>query len=346
MLSKKPLFAIDTTTDINGRFVFKGFLPVDTAAFMIQARNKKGKSLNVLVNVDEFKAPVFTQAPQLPGPWYVNTDTLLLNNINEHHIQKRAEEKLQGLGHVLKEVKIRDKKVIKDSKNLNGDGQSDQVLNEEDINKLGKMTLSQLLEKSIKGYHSGYLPKDPRLHHMIFDEWVQFVFDGMFIGRFYSPPPFREPNDYYNYEQDYLDYYTAEDIKGIEVMFNPSYADNYISTFFSPRQIGSPWAFIEITTRSGHGPFMRKTLGTYLYKPLAATLPKKFYSPRNAPKSLINGTDLRSTIHWEPDVITDSLGRAHVSFFTADKAAHYTILLDGIDLNGDIGYQRQGITVK
>ncbi len=344
ILSKRPFFVIDTTTDKGGHFAFRGFLPVDTASFMIQARNKKGKSLNVQVNVDEFKPPVFTNAPQLSRPWYVNTDTLLLNNISAHITQKKNMEKFEGMGHMLKEVKVNDKKVIKDSKNLNGPGAADQVLNEDDLSKLGKMTLSQLLEKTIKGYRSGYILHSTDLHHMIHDEVVNFVFDGMYIKRFYTPTP--EPNGYYHYEQDYLDYYTAEDIKGIEIMFNPSFADNYILQFISPFALGSPIAFIEITTRSGHGPFMKKTLGTYLYKPLPVTLPKQFYKPKYKVKTPATGMDLRSTIHWEPDIITDTAGHATVSFYTADKPANYTILVNGVDLNGGIGFQRQKITVK
>jgi hypothetical protein len=346
ILSKNPFFVVDTTTDNNGHFVFKGFLPVDTAVFMIQARNKKGKSLNVQVNVDEFKPPVFTNAPQLFKPWYVNTDTLLLNTIHDHIEQKKVTDKLTGMGHVLKEVKIVDNKVIKDSKNLNGPGESDQALNESDMLKAGKMSLSQLLEKTVKGYHPGYLPKDPRMHHMVFDEWAHFVFDGMYIGRFYSSAGVPSATDFYNFEQDYLDYYTAEDIKGIEVMYGPAYSDRYILQFFSPLSLGSPWAFIEITTRSGHGPFMRKTLGTYLYKPLAATLPKQFYKPKYSVRSPIVGADLRSTIHWEPDIITDSTGHATISFYAADKPASYTIRINGIDLNGGLGYQQQKIIVR
>src|SRR6202012_2575766 len=99
----------------------------------------------------------------------------------------------------------------KDSKNLNGPGESDQVLNEDDLVKAGKMTLSQLLQKMIKGYHDGYMFKDPNIHHMIYDERVYFVLDGMYIGRFYSPPPTPTLNDYYHFEQGYLDYYTADD---------------------------------------------------------------------------------------------------------------------------------------
>ena len=57
------------------------------------------------------------------------------------------------------------------------------------------------------------------------------------------------------------------------------------------------------------------------------------------------GTDLRSTIHWEPNVITDKDGKATVSFFSADKPADYTVIMEGTDLNGSLGYQRKKLKV-
>jgi len=57
------------------------------------------------------------------------------------------------------------------------------------------------------------------------------------------------------------------------------------------------------------------------------------------------GTDLRSTIHWEPNVITDRDGKATVSFYSADKPADYTATIEGTDLNGNLGYSSKKIKV-
>jgi hypothetical protein len=90
---------------------------------------------------------------------------------------------------------------------------------------------------------------------------------------------------------------------------------------------------------------MRHTPGTYLYKPLAATLPKQFYRPKYNTKSVITGTHLRSTIHWEPNIVTDTAGKATVSFYSADKPATYTITIEGSDLNGSLGFKQKKIQV-
>ncbi len=107
------------------------------------------------------------------------------------------------------------------------------------------------------------------------------------------------------------------------------------------------YVFIEITTRSGHGPFFDNTPGMYLYKPLAISWPRQFYKPKylvmdTAKRSL----DLRSTISWEPNIITDEDGKATVWFYAADKPSTYTITIEGTDFNGGLGYKRQKITIS
>jgi uncharacterized protein YfaS (alpha-2-macroglobulin family) len=75
-------------------------------------------------------------------------------------------------------------------------------------------------------------------------------------------------------------------------------------------------------------------------------LPKDFYRPRYAVKSTpVKYADLRSTIHWQPSVITGKDGQATVSFYAADKPTTYTVTLEGGDLNGKLGHQTQKITI-
>jgi hypothetical protein len=106
------------------------------------------------------------------------------------------------------------------------------------------------------------------------------------------------------------------------------------------------FAFIEITTRGGHGPFIQHLPGRFLYKPMPALLPKQFYSPKYAVKDNKNiGIDLRSTIYCQSYVITDENGEATVSFYSADKAGSYTIITEGSDMNGGIGFQRQSVKI-
>lgn len=148
LFSFKPLIAKDTLTSKDGHFTFKGIYPVDTAAFRLQAKNKNDKSFNINIEIsNEFKPPVFASNGSVT-PWYVNNDVLFKNSANT----ALREANLQARGRLLKTVIIKNSKIINDSKNLNGAGIADQVLNEQDIEKAGKITLEELLEKKIKGF--------------------------------------------------------------------------------------------------------------------------------------------------------------------------------------------------
>jgi len=105
-------------------------------------------------------------------------------------------------------------------------------------------------------------------------------------------------------------------------------------------------AFVEITTRSGRGPIIDNTPGIYLYKPLAMSWPVQFYKPKYRVKDSVEHLpDLRSTINWEPNIITDANGEAKVWFYAAGKPATYTVIIEGTDMNGGLGYKTGKITI-
>jgi hypothetical protein len=339
LLSKKPLMVTDTITNANGVFTFKDILPSDTAVYFIQARNKKGKSNNVGIEMDEFKPPVFTPRAERLIPLYLNADNSNLSIVKNQITLKQNFETITR-GKVLKEVQIRSKRIIKDSKNLNGPGEADLTIDDEQLQKAGKTTLRDLLYKNVKGF--GPVPnKFGVIYYRIRTQLVHIIIDGVDIN-FLMPDGIR-PYDYFN---QYLDYYDAEEIKGIEIMTGSGNVSAYTNRFVDPMAI--PWehAFIEITTRSGHGPFMKKSIGTYVFRPMPINVPKQFYSPKYTMESVPNMTDIRSTIHWAPNIITDKDGKATISFYTADAPGKYTIIAEGADLDGSVGVKRESISVE
>jgi hypothetical protein len=341
LLSKKPSFFRDTLTNQAGIFNFTNIYPSDTAVYVIQARNKNGKSSNVGIEVDEFKAPVFTASTDRIIPWYVNLDSNRLKTLNNYVSVKKEQDKLMG-GNMLKEVNITAIKAVKDSKNLNGDGESDFALNQEDLEKAGKLTLGDLLKKNVKGFVLGGR-KHP-FNYFITGQFAHFIIDGVDID--FARPESAVGLAYRDYVNQYLDYYTAEDIKGIEVMKSARYTGRYGQSFLDPLEIVFDHAFVEITTYSGHGPFLKKVPGVYMYKPVAFTPQVQFYSPKYNSKEDHSFIDNRSTIYWAPDIITGNDGRATFSFYTADKPGTYALTIEGTDMNGNLESTRQKIYVK
>jgi hypothetical protein len=229
------------------------------------------------------------------------------------------------------------------------------MIDEEEINKKPvKTTLEELLREKFPAFGTqglwnwrlakylkeGTMPL-PYVWNM---KKIRFIFDGIDIDRFSGPEAARG-NARYHYIKPILDYFTAEDIVGIEIMEQPKYTGTYHN---DPVYTADCYVYIEVTTRAKKGPFMKVTPGTYLYKTLPFTLAKQFYSPKYTIKNKTTaiGTDLRSTIFWEPNVVTDKDGRATISFYSADKATSYTVLMEGTDLDGALGFGRQQITVK
>ncbi len=327
LLGNKPIVAMDTLTGKDGRFLFKNVWPVDTAIFKLQARNKKGKDFNVSITMDEQKFPEFKPNEYTSTPWYVNTDSTLLNNAISLMAEEDAKRMYRGEGMQLKEVNIKAKKVVKGSKNLNPSREADLVLDEQDMLKAGKKTLTELLREKIPAIADYDFVNNKLESWVLYNYKMLFSIDGTDVEKYFYPNDRLDRiSQRWNYIKNYLDYYTAEDVIGIELKF----------------------AYIEITTRKGLGVFMHSTPGTYLYKPLAFTMPKQFYSPKYTVtnKNTAIGTDMRSTIFWEPNMITDAAGKATVSFYSADKAANYSVVIEGTDMSGGLGYGKKEIKLK
>jgi hypothetical protein len=383
MISKgKNMYVKDTITNKDGRFVFNKFPPIGKETFIITARNARGKVINGGISVDEKSlSPINTGHPIMLDPWNVNTDTTLLNYVksNKSYHMTLDRAVLGTTGKLLRAVNIKDQAYIKGSQNLNGPGTADQTLTEDVLVNAGRASLLDVIASKVKGFHTSfYKPSSfgaaaarraaaasandsggatntgPNLEFFLKDKRVHFVFDGIDLDRFYEPFG-GQVNEHYEYQKQYLDYISAEDILGIEVNYtnNAAYNTRNIDNVDDLLEAtptggrGSDFAYLEITTRAGNGPFIKRATGIYIYKPIPIADYKQFYRPRYAAKNATrNYTDLRSTIHWEPNIITSKAGEATVSFYSADKPTHYTIILEGADMAGKVGYQTKNITIS
>lgn len=343
LLSQKPHLFLDTITNLEGRFTFSGFPLADTAIYMLQSRNKRGKSFNVGIEVDEFVPPVFSASNKLHIPWYINSDTLILKS-TVNTLKEQGRWDAPAGTNVLSEVVVTAKKFIKNSKNRNGPGNADYILDEEDMLKAKKKTLYELLEERYPGFRKGkgmsvkdFSPGDT-MRYVLMQSFVNLIIDGVNISNIGST------------EEIYMDYLTAEDIIGIEILKTPKYAWTYdpaiMKKMIGCRKCPPPPIFLEITTRSGNGAFMKKTPGVYLYKPLPFSFPADFYRPKYSINKVKGSVDLRSAIHWEPNIITDAEGKARISFYSADLPGQYSVVLEGSNMNGGIGFLRKTIQIR
>jgi len=382
LLSKSPLLAKDTLTDNDGRFVFRNFPEIDTPAFVIKAVNRHDKSFNVGIVMDDVKPPLFAMAagPAMQ-PWYLSSDTALLNTAKNNRT-RIEQEYLAPNAHLLKDVIVKAQKIVKGSQNVNGPGNADLVLDEADMIKAGKKNWMDILKERVKGFHEenikDYITRFYVQHKffgeigginsypgrffpwlLVDDKPIKFIIDGIPFGVNIKISDLGSPN--IKDIEGYLQSHNAEDIKGIEVNSSSKYSSSYFERYMPddwPLKVRDvdfklaisalDFAFIEITTRSGRGSELTtNTPGMYLYKPLALSWPKQFYKPHY----IVNDTtmrllDTRSTIDWESNIITDKNGQATISFYAADKPTVYTLIIEGSDGNGNIGYKMERITIS
>jgi hypothetical protein len=339
LISTQPELLLDTKTDKNGIFTFKDFPALDTINFRLQTR----RGLNIGIMVDEFVPPELTPLKNMPIPWYINNNSTPINYTNKKTIElNEAFDMRKSI--LLKQVDIK-------GKNDEKFGPPYLVMDEEDIRnaRTGKkpMNLVELLD----------------LKQKLSQNNLMVMVDGQLLTQEHRPllsPPDRGPGktpgmsraDLINRtignssaerygHVSLLEDLSTEDIKAISarkiVLTHLKGPANAI--------VDSVVVLINITTNTKFGN-NKIPAGDYVYRPMPISWPRRFYSPKYIDKNKpAAAADRRSTIFWKPDIVTDDAGKATLSFYSADLPGSYTLILEGTDLNGNIGYKRQRIKV-
>jgi hypothetical protein len=359
--SQKPQFITTTNSDADGRFVFENLPTIDSGSFFIQASNAKGKKMTFgNVSVEKFTAPGLPVGLKNQIlPWYINTDSIQLNYAR-HALEKANEKNFRMTGNVLKEVTIKDKKIIKITHAKLGAGEADIAFDEQDIKKSGAISLYGLLQQKVPGFKLmgarliTFRARDCAVPVINFngygvdlriDGWpvvLDMEIPGLPVGSFdfdsiIALPADRTRGRYANVYDDALA--ALSDIKianlmGLEITYTRKQIDRITKVHLD-------WdlAVIDITTKNGTGGDMGyKQPDVATYRPLPVMEPTQFYSPKyNITPSSVTEPDYRSTLYWEPNITTNQNGKANVSFYTSDIKGAYTIKVSGVDVNGGIG---------
>lgn len=350
----RQLLVKDTVTDAKGNFVFDDFPLFDSSAFVIQARNKKNKSFGVGIEITDYKFPAIksASAPFLRMSTNINLDTTLRKRVAQY---EPFAEKKYGRSNLL-DVTVTTKAKVEGSENLNGAGQYDQAITQNQLQQMGDSTLLQVLYAKVKNFTTGPCGKPyTSQYYKINGNKLRFVFDGVSLDFLYDPEiQMGSIDPYFEFVTQYLKYYTAKDIKGIEIMNSSRYSGNYINTYLTMNErlnynpvLGCPYSYIEITTYGKQGPFLRQNATIDVFRPQPFFYGKAFYEPKYVNRQLQDALpDVRSTIYWHPAIITDKKGEAKLSFYSAGMQTEYMFWVEGVDLNGRFGLGTKTIEVK
>ena len=82
--------------------------------------------------------------------------------------------------------------------------------------------------------------------------------------------------------------------------------------------------------------------------PLGYQTPVEFYSPRYDSRESIENSrpDLRTTIYWKPNAITNDKGNIKLDFYTADDPATYSVIIEGVSNDGRLVHYRGNAVIK
>lgn len=314
--SSGGLFAMDTISDAQGRFNFDNLAFNDSTKFIVQARNAKNKK-SVDIKVDVVAGQVVTKNKN-SGDIEINVNEALSSYLkqSDNFFEELTRRGLLERTITLKEVNIVEKKnPAKNSSNLNGGGNADAVITAEQLKTC--VTLSQCLQGRVAGLiirnGAAYLLRNGNTP-------MQIVLDGMMV------------------EPDFLDNITPFDVETIEVLKSVGN-----TAIYGTRGGGG---LLIITTKRGGGTsgLSSFTPGIITFSPKGFYTSREFYSPKYEVAS--STPDLRTTIYWNPHIATKENGKGTLSYYNADQPGTYRVVVEGVDLNGNLGRAVYNYEVK
>ena len=363
----KTILIADTVSNAAGKFTFKNIPLLDSPAYTIKIKNAKGKIPGATIKVDEFVPATNIAFVAQVRPWYVTTDTVTANYFQLAEKRKIMPDpsKLKLEGNELKEVEIlgktREKNFIEKTA---WDSHFFKRISKEELQKTPRKTLLDLLKEKLPGftigsfYADGCMGTETReiagIKYPPASRPYRHQFNNFLIGQILISHVMIDKVNTHLVANGVDDEYNGN-IVGVSktAMDKEIFAtNNYIFNTLNAEDIlditiykGCAYYFLDITTRSGKGPWIQTAAGVYVYRPIPIYLSKEFYSPKYTSTTIGTKTDFRSTIFWDANLVTDENGKAKVSFYAADLPSTYTIKIEGTDLNGRFGYQKKNITI-
>ncbi|WP_184550039.1 TonB-dependent receptor [Mucilaginibacter sp. FT3.2] len=305
-------FKMDTITNQAGKFTFRP-IPDEIVKYVIQARTGGGKK-DVKVVLDTIAA--FT--PRATGYISAEKDSAKELTTYQKQIGQQIKLRIDKRTIQLREVVIKDKKEAVDDPFAHA-ANPDQLIKNFPKEGTGE-TLSQFLQQHAIGVT--FLNNRP--------------YNTRVIARTRggaSPPPMQILLDGAYIDYDVYMSLNLTDIESAEILRTTGKG-----LIYGPERSGAGMLFLISRKHTGsRGPSTPDVINFQskgLYKS------RVFYSPKyDAVKINTQIPDLRTSIYWKPDIITDKDGNAAISFFNADTKGTYQVLIEGIDADGNLGHK-------
>ncbi|TYA74063.1 hypothetical protein [Seonamhaeicola marinus] len=329
--------------DSTGSFTFNvGEVYSDDLKILLQTRNHKGKNKDFVINLDKKALPEINfeekekvqladsvnafveksaERKQIEDAFNVSSNTIALDEVNITGYKMTPErERMMDL-HGPPDVVIEDKELHKKVKNWSYGLFSVLLFNyPEDIN------------VRRVGRNGGFL-----IAEVFGADFTCILIDGI---------PVRI--------RDYplIGDLPTEEIKSVEIIESPKSPKKYAFDIFGRTEAldrALVVSFINIYTYSKKGLFGVSRTPGMTKATISGLSPKlEFYTPKheNLTAEDWRVPDLRSVIHWNPEVKANSKGKAEVEFFNSDDIGDMLVIVEGITKDGKIGYFETNYSVE
>jgi hypothetical protein len=317
-------YSAETTTNADGEFVFQNVVFADSSKVTISARNNvDSKNMKITMNTGFY--PVLGKNENYADE-IINIDSTLSPSI------KNSEKQYQ-FNQVLKEVVIKSAPIKKithtDYSALTGlSSIADHDVNMEMLK--GCNNFLNCLATALIGItyrdNNFYVTRDYNSGNKA---PVQFYVKGMPV------------------DVSFLNSINANEVEGVEIFNSDGFSGinkmNNTNGVISINMKEAPKG-TKVSASQLKELFPDQNVVTFTPKGYAKM--RQFYLPKYDVSKQQLASDLRTTIYWNPAVITDKLGNATLNFYNADGRGTYKAVIEGIDKDGNIGRTVVRYTVK
>jgi len=312
------IFATDVTSDYSGNFRFSNVVFQDSSQLIVSAKNNpNGKYMMVMVNGET--APGLTKNINAPEN-VVNIDSTLSTYLQNNKKQYATQ-------HVLKEVVIKAEAVKVSHADYPAlSGLNQQADHEVNANQLtGCNDLLECLKVTAFGvtYNTDdgefYITRDFNQGNK--SQHVQVYANGMPV------------------ETNFLSTIDPKTVDNVEIFLNDGLSGinkmtdtkGIIVVNVKKMPKGEKISIADLKK-------MLPQQNEVTISPMGYAKTRDFYVPKYlVPKSsTYSPPDLRTTVYWNPKIVTDKTGKATFDFYNADGKGTYKAVLEGLDFDGNI----------
>jgi hypothetical protein len=311
----KSRFYAEALTDANGVFKFKNVVVPDSAEVSITARTATG-ARNMMIMLDGSAFPSVAKNVNAPDE-VLNIDSILNPYLQNSQRQYRMTSQM------LQEVVVKAAPIKKTSHTdfpaLSGlSMQADHTIDSERFK--GCNVMISCLQGAAMGLT--YVDNNfyvTRVYNSGLKVPVSIFLDGMQI------------------EPTFLNNIVPSDVESVEIflkddlgLVNRTYGTNGVLSIYSKKDAKKP-----VTADDLKKLFPPNNVLTF--NPQGYIKSREFYTPKYiTPESRNVGSDLRTTVYWNPRIFTDKNGNMSFEFYNGDNKGNYKATVEGTDIDGNL----------